>query len=145
MVPSLRQVFSKIRLNLVHADERYQLIFIMEKINIIYIHCVKSVRIRSYSGPSFPTFGQNMGRYSVSLRIHLECGKTWTRITSNADTFYAVILIQNCCISDITAMQLTSIQGSFNQPDLHSQMQSLLSKSRKRLLYQQKQNIEGEI
>ena len=32
-------------------------------------HCVKSVRIRSYSGPQFPTFGLNTGRYSVSLRI----------------------------------------------------------------------------
>ena len=36
-------------------------------------HCVKSVLIRSYSGPHFP-----------------ECGKMWTRITPNTDTFYAV-------------------------------------------------------
>ena len=33
------------------------------------IHCVKSVRIRSYSGPCFPAFGLNTERYSVSLRI----------------------------------------------------------------------------
>ena len=25
-----------------------------------HLHCVKSVRIRSYSGPHFPTFGLNM-------------------------------------------------------------------------------------
>ena len=25
----------------------------------IYLHCVKSVRIRSYSGPYFPAFGLN--------------------------------------------------------------------------------------
>ena len=31
-------------------------------------HCVKSVHIRSYSGPYFPAFGLNMDRYSV-LRI----------------------------------------------------------------------------
>ena len=29
------------------------------------LHCVKSVRIRSYSGPHFPTFGLNTERYSV--------------------------------------------------------------------------------
>ena len=54
-------------------------------------HCVKSVRIRSYSGPYFPAFGLNTERYSVSLRTQSECGKIWTRITPNADTFYAVM------------------------------------------------------
>ena len=33
-----------------------------------FIHCVKSVRILSYSGPHFPAFGLNTERYSV-LRI----------------------------------------------------------------------------
>ena len=37
-------------------------------------HHVKSVRIRSYSGPYFPVFGLNTERYSVSLRIQSECG-----------------------------------------------------------------------
>ena len=32
-------------------------------------HYVKSVRIRSYTGPHFPAFGLNTERYSVSLRI----------------------------------------------------------------------------
>ena len=41
------------------------------------IHCVKSVRIRSYSGPHFP-----------------ECGKMWNRITPNMETFHAVISFQ---------------------------------------------------
>ena len=49
-------------------------------------HCVKSVRIRSYSGPHSPAFGL---RYSVSLHIQSECGKMRTRITPNTDTFYA--------------------------------------------------------
>ena len=44
-------------------------------------HCVKSVRIRSYSGPHFPTFGLNTERYSVSLRIQSKCRKMRTRIT----------------------------------------------------------------
>ena len=53
-------------------------------------HCVKGVRIRSYSGPYFPAFGLNTERYSVSFRIHSECAKIRTRITPNTDTFYAV-------------------------------------------------------
>ena len=52
-------------------------------------NCVKSVRIRSYSGPHFPAFGMNTERYSVSLCIHFECGKRQTRITPNTDTFHA--------------------------------------------------------
>ena len=39
------------------------------------IHYVKIVRIWSYSGPYFPTFGLNKERYGVSLRIKSECGK----------------------------------------------------------------------
>ena len=53
-------------------------------------HCVKSVRIRSYSSPYFSAFELNTERYSVSLRIQSECGKIRTRITPNTDTFYAV-------------------------------------------------------
>ena len=52
--------------------------------------CVKSVRIRSYSGPHFPAFGLNTERYKVSLRIQSECGKIRTRITPNTDTVYPV-------------------------------------------------------
>ena len=46
-----------------------------------YIHCVKSVRIWSYSGLHFPAFGLNWERYSVSLRIQSEYGKMRARIT----------------------------------------------------------------
>ena len=53
-------------------------------------HCLKSVCIRSFSGPYFPAFGLNTGRYCVSLRIQSECGKIWTRETPNTDTFYAM-------------------------------------------------------
>ena len=48
--------------------------------------CVKSVGIRSYSGPGFPAFGLNTKKYGVSLRIQPECGKIRTRITPNTDT-----------------------------------------------------------
>ena len=52
--------------------------------------CVKSVRIRSCSGPYFSAFGLNTVRYSVSLRIQSECVKIRTRIIPTTDTFYAV-------------------------------------------------------
>ena len=52
---------------------------------------MKSVCIWSYSGPLFPAFGLNTKRYAVSLRIQSKCGKIWTRITPNMDTFYSVI------------------------------------------------------
>ena len=55
---------------------------------------MKSVRIRSYSGPYFSAFGLNTERYGVSLRIQFECGKMRTRITPNTDTFYGVDLPQ---------------------------------------------------
>ena len=31
--------------------------------NVAVNHCVKSVRIWSFSGPHFPTFGLNTGKY----------------------------------------------------------------------------------
>ena len=50
---------------------------IPKKIRIfLNIHdSVKSVRIRSYSGPQFPAFGLNTKSYGVSLRIKSKCGK----------------------------------------------------------------------
>ena len=53
-------------------------------------HCVKSVRIRSYSGPYFSAFGLNKAKKGVSLRIQSKCGKMRARITPNTDTFQAV-------------------------------------------------------
>ena len=53
-------------------------------------HCVKSVRIWSYSGPHFPAFEPNTERCGVPLRIQSECGKMPTKITPNADNFHAV-------------------------------------------------------
>ena len=51
---------------------------------------MKSVRIRSYSGPYFPAFGLNTEKYSVSLRIQSEWEKMRTRRTAYTDTFHAV-------------------------------------------------------
>ena len=43
------------------------------------LHCVKSVRIRSFSSPYFPAFGLNTERYYISLCIQSECGKIRTK------------------------------------------------------------------
>ena len=51
---------------------------------------VNSVSNRSFSSPYFPAFVLNTKRYSVSLRVHSECGKTRTRKTPNTNTFHAV-------------------------------------------------------
>ena len=68
------------------------LTFVLENARNDY-HCVKSVHIRSYSGPYFPAFELNTERYGVFLRIHSEFGKMRTRITPNTDTFHAVHFI----------------------------------------------------
>ena len=52
-----------------------------------YSHCLRRVRIRSYSGLYFPSFGLNTEKYIVSLRIQAEYGKIRTTITLNTDTF----------------------------------------------------------
>ena len=60
---------------------------------MLMYHCVKSVRIRSYSGPYFTVFGLNTERYGVFFRIQSEYGKIRTRITPNTDTFHAVYIL----------------------------------------------------
>ena len=56
-------------------------------------HCMKKVRIWSYSGPHFPPFGLNTERCGVSFRIQSECGKIRIRMTPNTDTFQRVYLM----------------------------------------------------
>ena len=53
-------------------------------------HCVKSVRIQSFSGPYFAAFGLNAERYGISLRIQSKCEKIRARKIPNTDTFHAV-------------------------------------------------------
>ena len=50
-------------------------------------HCVKSVSVRSYSGPHFSAFGLNTEKYGLSLHIQSECGKMRTRIALNTELF----------------------------------------------------------
>ena len=65
------------------------------RFSFLHHHCVKSVHIRSYSGPLFHAFRLNAKRYGVSLRIQSECRKIQTKITPNTDTFYAVVSLNS--------------------------------------------------
>ena len=72
----------------------------VNKKNVHEPHYVKSVRIQSYSGPHFPAFGVNTQRCGVSLRIPSECGKMWTRIIPNTDTFHEVLEVCQSVLSN---------------------------------------------
>ena len=94
-------------------------------IKIKLYYCVKSVRIRSFSGPYFLAFGLNTERYWVSLRILSECGKIRARKTTNTGTFHAVYVIevnsQRCYTLHLTRLWIwgTDINRSsikINQP-----------------------------
>ena len=71
----------------------YYMISPLQQQNTLFcdLHQVKSVHIRSYSGPYFPAFELNTERYGVSLRIQSKCRKIRTRITLNTDTFHTVM------------------------------------------------------
>ena len=53
-------------------------------------HCVKGVRIRSFSVRNLPAFGLNTEIFSVSSHTQSEFGKIRTRKSPNTDTFHAV-------------------------------------------------------
>ena len=55
------------------------------------IHYVKSVQIRSFSGPYFPVLELNTEIYSINHIIQSEYGKIRTRKTPCLNTFHAVI------------------------------------------------------
>ena len=61
-------------------------------------HCVKSVRIQSYSALHFP-HSDWIRRHTPYLSILPECGKMLTRITPNTDTLYAVVEKVNITIA----------------------------------------------
>ena len=62
-------------------------------------HCVKSVRILSFSGPYFPAFGLNTDKYFLSLCIQSKYG---TRNTPNTDTFHSVYVTASCVSKKLT-------------------------------------------
>ena len=55
------------------------------------VHCVKSVRVRSFSGPYFLTFGLNTETYSVRMRGNTDQNNSEyiRRLFSNFLSLYA--------------------------------------------------------
>ena len=66
-----------------------------KKMTSCFRHCMKSVHIRSFSGPHFPAFGLNTETeiYYVNLRIQYKCGKKRTRKSANKSTFNPVRIL----------------------------------------------------
>ena len=62
------------------------------QLRVSICHCVKSVRIRSFSGRYFPAIGLNTERYGVSLRIQSKYGDKRTRKTPNTETSHRVCI-----------------------------------------------------
>ena len=85
-------------------------------------HCVKSVQMRSFSGPYFPVLGLNMEIYSVNLRIQPEYGKIRTRKNSVFGHFSrsAMFLIQP---------KILKQPGSLNSADTSVQFQNNMKKN----------------
>ena len=54
---------------------------------VLIQHCIKSARIRCFSGPHFPAFGLNTEICSVNPHIQSKCGKMWNRKNPNKDNF----------------------------------------------------------
>ena len=59
---------------------------VFEKQKSHFLHCLKSVRIRSFSGTIFSAYGLNF-----QSNIQSKCGKIWTRKSPNTGTFHAVL------------------------------------------------------
>ena len=77
-------------------------------------HCVKSVRIQSYSSPYFLAFGLNTQKYSVPLRIQSKCGKMLPNecLVPNKTEF--VSLWPQCILSIISTNQSHKLEKSLS-------------------------------
>ena len=79
-------------------------------VSVIWItHCMKNVRVWSFSGPYFPAFGLNTERYGIFLRIQTECSKIWTRKTPNADAFQAATSSLNFSLTNELSLQVVKL------------------------------------
>ena len=74
------------------------------------IHCVKNVRIRSYSGPHFSDFELNTDRYTVLLCIQSEYRRIQTRITPNTDASFTVIGLVQALVIGFAVVSLVYVE-----------------------------------
>ena len=79
-------------------------------VSVIWIaHCMKNVRVWSFSGPYFPAFGLNTERYGIFLPIQTECSKIWTRKTPNTDAFQAATSSLNFSLTNELSLQVVKL------------------------------------
>ena len=69
-------------------------------------HCLKSVRVRSFSGLNFHGFELNTEIYSVNLRIRSKFGKMQTKKNSKYGHF-------SCCVKSLSTILHTEIIDSY--------------------------------
>ena len=62
----------------------------------VHFHCLKSVRILSFSGPYFPTFGLKTERYGVSLLFSPNAGKYGPEKLRIRTLFTQCLLCNHC-------------------------------------------------
>ena len=79
VVPDTKRYKVETDVNKFHLIEILVQYSIKEIFRVNDKHCVKSVRIWSFSGPYFPAFGLNTERYGVSFGIQSRSGKIQTR------------------------------------------------------------------
>ena len=96
----------------VFADDTSLFSIVNDASETFYNHCVKSVRIRSFSGPYFSAFRLNTEICRANLCSQFKCGEIGTRKTSNTDTINAVNVSNDLRISSKWAYRR---KISFNQ------------------------------
>ena len=78
----------------IYRNDVWEMSYFWCLITVNFVHCVRSVCIRSYTGLHFHAFALNTEGYGVSLRIQSKSGKMRTRITQNTDTFNTVVIFK---------------------------------------------------
>ena len=78
-------------------------------------HCVKRVRIRSFSSPYLHAFGLNTEKNGVSLRIQSEYEKIQTKKNPKTDTFHAVQNIELNSFSEFA--KVASVRPLYNKEE----------------------------
>ena len=75
-------------------------------------HCVKRIRIRSYSGRHFFRIFPHLDwiRRDTPVRMRENLGKMQTRITPNTDSFYAVSVTESFFKQNSKCFWITSLQ-----------------------------------
>ena len=78
-------------------------------------HCVKRVRIRSFSSPYLHAFGLNTEKNGVSLHIQSEYEKIQTKKNPKTDTFHAVQNIELNSFSEFA--KVASVRPLYNKEE----------------------------